>query len=212
MADRRQSNRKNGRTAAVVAGVVVGMIGLSFASVPLYRLFCAATGYGGTPSFAEKAPGSAASDRTFVVRFDANTTPGLPWKFKPVIKEMKVRAGEESLAFFEAENRSEIPVVGQATFNVMPEKAAPYFRKIACFCLEEQMLTPGQDMSMPVQFFVDPAILDDPDAVDVKSITLSYTFFRAKDEAQKLKQGASGSSAATGRSSDNGREPSRPNG
>ena len=211
MADRRHNNRKNRRTAAVVAGVVFGMMGLSFASVPLYRAFCAATGYGGTPSFAEKAPGAAASDRTFTVRFDANVAPGLPWKFTPVVKAMKVGPGEDKLAFFEAENRSDVPVVGQATFNVMPEKAAPYFRKIACFCLEEQVLTPGQAMSMPVQFFVDPSILDDPDARDLESITLSYTFFRAKDEAQKLKQGAPAEPAATGRS-ENGRASSRPNG
>ena len=207
---RRQNNRKNGRTAAAVALVAVGMIGLSFASVPLYRMFCEATGLWGAPGFAGKAPG-ATSERIITVRFDANTAPGLPWRFVPVVKEVKVRPGEDSLAFFEAENRSATPVVGHATFNVTPFKAAPYFLKVACFCLEEQTLAPGQTVSMPVQFYIDPAILDDPNMTDVDSFTLSYTFFRAKDEAQRLQQGAPGEPAATG-GGDTGRVLSRPNG
>lgn len=160
-----------------VAGVVL-MTGLSFAAVPLYDLFCRATGYGGTPSRADAAPTEAqASTRTMTVRFDSNVAPALGWSFQPVVRTMKVKIGENRLAFFRAKNEEGVPVVGHATFNVEPENAAIYFAKIQCFCFSEQRLEPGQTVEMPVSFFIDPAILEDREARNVTEITLSYTFY-----------------------------------
>jgi len=179
MANRGQNN---GRTALLLFVVVGGMVGLSFASVPLYRLFCQVTGYGGTTQLSENTEPVKISDRTIKVRFDSNTSPKLPWRFKPVQKEMTVRLGEQALAFFEAENMSDTKITGQATYNVTPYKVGPYFNKIACFCFDEQVLMPGETASMPVQFYVDPEIFDDPNTREVKTITLSYTFFRSENE------------------------------
>lgn len=163
--------------------LVGGMVGLSFASVPLYRLFCQVTGYGGTPQTGDSVKlAEKTSDRTITIRFDANANPKLPWKFRPVQKEMTVRLGEQALAFYEAENISDVRTSGQATYNVTPFKAGPYFNKIDCFCFDEQPLAPGQTVSMPVQFFVDPEIFDDPTTREVKTITLSYTFFKMDGE------------------------------
>jgi cytochrome c oxidase assembly protein subunit 11 len=164
-----------------VAGVVF-MTGLSFAAVPLYDLFCRATGYGGTPSRADAAPATI-SDRMVTVRFDSNVDPALGWSFQPVTRAMKVRVGENKLAFFRAKNEEDRPVTGHASFNVMPERAAVYFAKIQCFCFVEQTLQPGQSVDMPVSFFVDPAILDDRDARGVSEITLSYTFYPSVKQA-----------------------------
>jgi cytochrome c oxidase assembly protein subunit 11 len=188
-----RDRRKNGRTALTVVGVICGMLALTFASVPLYRVICQVTGLAGTPSIevGATAPGSQ-MDKVLTVRFDANVNPSLPWRFVPVQKEVKIHAGESALAFFEAENLTKEPIVGQATFNVTPFKAAPFFVKTACFCLSEQTLQPGQTVSMPVQFYVDPEMLKDANASDVETITLSYTFFRAKDEAQKLQSASDG--------------------
>jgi cytochrome c oxidase assembly protein subunit 11 len=172
----------NGRMAFMLFAFVGGMVGLSFASVPLYRLFCQVTGYGGTPKIVAESDAPATSERTITVRFDANTNPKLPWRFKPVQKEMTVRMGEQALAFYEAESLSDIKTLGQATYNVTPFKVGAYFNKIDCFCFDEQALAPGQTVSMPVQFFVDPEIFDDPTTKEVKTITLSYTFFKVKDE------------------------------
>jgi len=179
MVKRGQHNR---RTAFILFALVGGMVGLSFASVPLYRLFCQVTGYGGTPQISENKEPAEISERTITVRFDSNTNPKLPWRFKPVQKEMTVRLGEQALAFFEAESLSDTKTIGQATYNVTPFKAGSYFNKIACFCFDEQVLMPGQSVSMPVQFFVDPEIFTDPNTRDVKTITLSYTFFRSENE------------------------------
>lgn len=162
--------------------LVAGMFGLAFASVPLYRLFCQATGYGGTPQRAE-ANAAALSARSIRIRFDATVAPGLPWSFRPVQGQMDVRIGETQLAAFTARNTSEQMIIGTATFNVTPEIAGPYFTKIQCFCFEEQVLRPGQSAEMPVSFFVDPAILDDPGARRLEEITLSYTFYNAGEGA-----------------------------
>jgi cytochrome c oxidase assembly protein subunit 11 len=166
------------RTAFVLSAVVCGMLGLAYASVPLYKLFCQVTGYGGTTQRAEQAPeADVASDRTIKVLFDANTAKELPWDFKPEQRSVTVRVGEESLAFFSAHNPDDRAVTGQATFNVTPAKAGLYFVKMACFCFEEQTLQPGQSVDMPVAFYVDPEIEKDPNLDDVSEITLSYTFF-----------------------------------
>lgn len=170
-------------TAAITVATVAGMIGLSFASVPLYRLFCQVTGYDGTPRIALGGGSVATSENTVRITFDANTSRDLPWRFVPEQREVRPRLGEEVLAAYSARNLSQKAVTGSAVFNVTPEKAAPYFYKIECFCFTEQVLQPGQEVSMPVLFYVDPAILDDPDARDVKAITLSYTFYPATNDA-----------------------------
>jgi cytochrome c oxidase assembly protein subunit 11 len=164
-------------------GVIAGMTGLAFASVPLYRMFCAATGYGGTPQIGGISPGMVA--KTITVRFNADTNPGLPWKFGPAVKQVSVELGEEKLAIYNARNESSATVTGVALYNVTPEKAGIYFHKTACFCFNEQSLRAGQEMDFPVTFWVDPAIANDPNTADVHEITLSYTFFRALDDAAK---------------------------
>ena len=180
--------KKNGMTAVILVCLVAGMTGLAFASDPIYRIFCKVTGYGGTTQVAEAFPKSQIIDKMVTVRFDANVNKSLPWRFKPVQNSIKVRLGEQALAFYEATNVSDKPIVGTATFNVAPFKAGEYFNKIDCFCFTEQVLKPGQTVQMPVTFFVDPAILKDRNTVNVKTITLSYTFFANDDqsEAQKL--------------------------
>lgn len=183
-------------TALAAVGVILGMVGLTAASVPLYRLFCAVTGYGGTTSVAERAPAEAL-DRTITVRFNADVDPKLPWGFRPAQRAMEVRIGEQNLAFYEAVNRADRPVVGSATYNVTPHQAGYYFSKIACFCFDEQTLQPGEAVEMPVSFFVDPAILDDPDARDLREITLSYTFFLRAEATEALTTAAGAKGAAT---------------
>ena len=172
----RRPEGRNAATGLVLAGVALGMVGMAFAAVPLYSLFCQVTGYGGTSQVAVEAPG-AVSGRMITVQFDASIASGMPWKFKPVQREIKVRIGEEQLAFYRAHNPLNRAVMGTATYNVTPHKAGPYFSKIDCFCFTEQVLEPGQSVDMPVSFFVDPDILKDPGLDDVRTITLSYTFF-----------------------------------
>ena len=176
--------RHNSVLAWAVVAVIVGMGGLSFAAIPLYRLFCAATGYGGTPNIGlAAAPGS--SGQTIRVRFNADTTPGLPWVFGPDQMEIALNLGDEQVAFYHAENKSSRPVTGMALYNVTPEKVGKYFHKTACFCFNKQTLSPNQSMEFPVSFWVDPAIRSDPSTADVKVITLSYTFYRSLDDAEK---------------------------
>ncbi len=163
-------------TAALATGVIAGMLGLTAAAVPLYDLFCRVTGYGGTTQRAAQAP-EAVSEQTITIRFNADVAQNMPWSFAPVAREVEVRIGEQTLAFYRAHNGAGHPVTGTATFNVTPAKAGVYFSKIDCFCFTEQVLDAGQSADLPVSFFVDPAILDDPGARDVHSITLSYTFF-----------------------------------
>lgn len=175
--------RSNTVLAGVLAVVVVGMVGMSFAAVPLYRMFCQATGYGGTPQIGGVASGP--SDHRVTIRFNADTNPGLPWSFAPDQKQVDVALGEEQLATYHATNAADHTVTGTALYNVTPEKAAKYFHKTACFCFNEQTLAPGQKAEFPVTFFVDPELATDPATADVTTITLSYTFFRALDDAQK---------------------------
>ena len=167
---------RNTRVAAACVLFALSMIGLAYASVPLYRLFCQVTGFGGTPQRAER-PSTEVLDRTVVVRFDANVGPGLSWDFQPVVPTMEVRIGENALAFYRATNRSDRPLVGTATFNVTPDQIGSFFNKIECFCFTEQRLEPGQTVEMPVSFFIDPAIVRDLDGATVRNITLSYTFY-----------------------------------
>ena len=164
------------KTLASTIGVVAFMGAMAWASVPLYNLFCAVTGYGGETGRAESADAEIL-DRTIKVKFDASKERGMPWEFKPQQTEMTLRIGEEGLAFYEAYNPTDRPIAGQASYNVYPYEAGGYFNKIECFCFTEQVLMPGERVQMPVNFFVDPEIVDDPDAKHINHITLSYTFY-----------------------------------
>jgi cytochrome c oxidase assembly protein subunit 11 len=166
---------RNTKVATICIGIVTGMVGLAYASVPLYRLFCQVTGFAGTTQRAT-LPSTTTVDRKVTVRFDANVAPGLAWEFQPVVNTMEVSLGENGLAVYRVTNRSDKPIVGTATFNVTPEQAGAFFNKVQCFCFTEQRLEPGEQVEMPVSFFVDPAMLQDMDASRVKQITLSYTF------------------------------------
>ena len=177
--------RSNSRMAAGLGLLAVGMVGLSFASVPLYDLFCRVTGFGGTTQVATGAS-ERVLDREIEIRFNGDVNNSIAWDFKPGITAMKVKVGEPSTMVYHAHNREDRPVIGTATYNVTPDKAGIYFQKIQCFCFDEQKLEAGQSVEMPVYFFVDPAIADDPELDDVKTITLSYTFFRAADQSAAL--------------------------
>ncbi|WP_339853273.1 cytochrome c oxidase assembly protein [uncultured Nisaea sp.] len=173
---------KNGRLALILAGVVVGMVGLSFASVPLYNIFCRVTGFGGTTQIADK-DSATVLDRMVTVRFDASVQPDLNWSFKPEQKAIRLKVGETQLAFYEAVNLGDEPVVANAVFNVTPDKAGLYFDKIDCFCFTEQVLQPGQRADMPVSFYIDPEMDQDVKMDGVTTITLSYTFYKAQDQS-----------------------------
>ncbi len=192
------ARRRNARTGVVLAGIVAGMVGLSFASVPLYRLFCQVTGYGGTTQIAAAAPG-AVSERVIKVRFNADTAPDLPWSFKPVQREITLKVGESGLAYYRARNLATEAVTGTSTFNVTPLKAGRYFSKVQCFCFNEQRLEAGQELDMAVSFFVDPEILTDRNLDEVKTITLSYTFFRAPGDAETGAEQANADASAAPR-------------
>ena len=168
-----EDNKK--KTVFKLVGVILVMGSLAWASVPLYDLFCRVTGWGGATDVAEAAMDQPL-DEMVTVRFDASREAGMPWEFRPEQKKVKLRIGQEGLAFYEAHNPTDRPIAGTASFNVAPYSAGAYFSKIQCFCFEMQVLEPGQTVSMPVTFFVEPEILDDPDARFVKTITLSYTF------------------------------------
>jgi cytochrome c oxidase assembly protein subunit 11 len=163
------------RTAAQAVGVVLVMGSLAWASVPFYDWFCRVTGFGGATGVATSAPDKIL-DRTVTVRFDGSLERGMPWSFKPVERTMELRLGEVGLAFYEAHNPTDRPIAGTASYNVSPYSAGGYFTKIDCFCFEMQVLQPGETVLMPVTFYVDPAIVDDPEAGELKHITLSYTF------------------------------------
>ena len=173
-------NRRKNRAFAVTLFAVAGaMVGLTFASVPLYQLFCQVTGFGGTPRVGAAVKAVPKSEKTITVFFDANVNASLSWQFRPVQRRLRVKGGETVLAFYQAKNDSQGTLTGTATFNVTPYKAAIYFSKVDCFCFTEQRLAAGQTVKMPISFFVDPAIFSDPDTREVRYITLSYTFFRA---------------------------------
>jgi cytochrome c oxidase assembly protein subunit 11 len=171
----------HGVVALSLAGLVATMLGLAFASVPLYRLFCQATGYGGVPQRADRAPNEIL-DRTIRIRFDANVDRSLPWTFVPDQRVMDVKIGDTALAFFKATNNTDAAVTGRAIFNVAPELAGRYFTKIECFCFKQQTLVAHASAEMPVTFFVDPKIVDDEDTKSISEITLSYTFYRSDKE------------------------------
>ncbi len=163
------------KTLVQTLGVVAVMASLGWAAVPLYDLFCRVTGYGGTTAVASGA-GVEVLDRTIKVRFDASLEAGMPWRFRPMQREMEIRIGEVALAFYEAENPTTRTVAGSASYNVTPFAAGGFFTKIDCFCFEEQVLGPGERIEMPVTFYVDPALVTDRDGKFVNQITLSYTF------------------------------------
>jgi cytochrome c oxidase assembly protein subunit 11 len=180
----RSLSGKNRRSATMAALMGLGMLGLGFAAVPLYDVFCRVTGYGGTTQRVGEAQAATVKSTTRVmsIRFDSNVNSALPWSFKPEQAVDHVTVGARDMAIFLATNNSDQPVVGTATFNVTPLLAGQYFNKIQCFCFSEQLLEPGQTVRMPVLYYVDPAILDDPETKDIKEITLSYTFYRSLDD------------------------------
>ncbi|SER34979.1 cytochrome c oxidase assembly protein [Sphingobium sp. YR768] len=171
-------DRRNRRTLVATAVVGLSMLGLGFASVPLYRIFCEQTGFGGTTSrAADDKAARAVIGRTMSIRFDSNVQPGMPWKFYPEHPTDTVTVGAKDMAIFIAKNMSDRPVTGTASFNVTPTQAGGYFTKIQCFCFTQQTLQPGEEVRMPVLYYIDPKILDDPDNRDTQQITLSYTFY-----------------------------------
>lgn len=183
----------NNRIAAMLVGVVVTMGALAWAAVPFYNWFCRVTGYGGTPntSLTESAE---ILDESVTVRFDANTAPDMPWKFHPMQNEVTLRIGETGMAFYEAYNPTDRPIAGTASYNVAPDLAGYYFTKIQCFCFTEQVLQPGERVEMPVIFYVDPEIVSDRDAGQIRDITLSYTFYETElPQAQAALPPAKGS-------------------
>ncbi|WP_026363238.1 cytochrome c oxidase assembly protein [Methylopila sp. M107] len=170
---------RHGRLAFGCVALVAAMIGASYAAVPLYDMFCRATGYGGTTQVATSSPANAL-DRTMTVRFDGNVAPGLKWAFGPEQTTMTVRVGETKLAMFKAKNVSDKPLTATATYNVTPDQTGAYFSKIQCFCFTEQTLQPGEEIDMPVAFFVDPSIAENRELDGLNELTLSYTFFPAR--------------------------------
>ncbi|MBX9897001.1 MAG: cytochrome c oxidase assembly protein [Qipengyuania sp.] len=188
MAAAAPTQRSNAKVAFMAAGFALAMLGLGFASAPLYRLFCQVTGFGGTTmratesdaALAERLAASAGAG-TISVRFDASQDRGLPWRFRPAQSTQQVAIGQRQMAFYTARNNSDRAITGRATYNVEPEQAAPWFNKIQCFCFTEQTLQPGEEVRMPVLYYIDPKAKDDPLMADVEQVTLSYTFHQAKD-------------------------------
>jgi cytochrome c oxidase assembly protein subunit 11 len=176
----KQYRRRHQRVALIFSGIVACMVGLSFAAVPLYRLFCAATGYGGTTQVAHVAP-SAPGKRVLTVRFDANVAPGLPWQFAPETPSVSLRTGETKTVFYKVTNSADRPISATAAYNVSPDQAGGYFDKLACFCFSEQTLEAHETAEWPVVFFLDPALEQDETMRHVGAVTLSYTFFASKN-------------------------------
>jgi cytochrome c oxidase assembly protein subunit 11 len=187
------SGDKNARLAWTLAATVGGMLALAYAASPLYDMFCRATGFGGTPQVAQEGAQGAGRpilSRTVNVRFDANVDANLPWRFTPLEREVKVKLGEERLVHYRVTNLSQRPIVGTSAYNVTPETAGAWFNKLQCFCFTEQLLLPGQSMDMPVVFFVDPEMDKDRRYDNIRTVTLSYTFFEAKTERAKTLLGS----------------------
>ena len=178
MADKteQKKGRANGVIVASCVAFVFGMVGMAYAAVPLYDMFCKVTGYNGTTKRVEQAS-DVILDRTIKVTFDANSAPGLPWDFKPVQREIELKIGETVQVEFEATNLSKKPTAGQAVFNVTPMAAGAYFNKVQCFCFTETTLQGGEKMEMPVVFFVDPEIVNTVETKGINTLTLSYTFY-----------------------------------
>ncbi|MBA0578800.1 hypothetical protein Gorai_021072 [Gossypium raimondii] len=184
------TERKSKKTLLYLTALVFAMVGSSYAAVPLYRRFCQATGYGGTVQRRESVEEKIArhekdgtvATREIVVQFNADVADGMPWKFVPTQREVRVKPGESALAFYTAENRSSKPITGVSTYNVTPMKAAVYFNKIQCFCFEEQRLLPGEQIDMPVFFYIDPEFETDARMDGINNLILSYTFFKVSEE------------------------------
>ncbi|MFU7527927.1 cytochrome c oxidase assembly protein [Qipengyuania sp. ASV99] len=180
-----EMNRKNAKVGVLAFMGALAMLGLGYASVPLYEMFCRVTGFGGTTQVASEADASRAAAlgtlREMSIRFDASLARDMPWTFRPAQSTDTIRIGQRDIATYVARNNSDQPITGTATFNVEPAQAGIYFNKIQCFCFTEQTLAPGQEVNMPVLYYVDPAILDDEIIGDIEQITLSYTFHRVKE-------------------------------
>ena len=189
MASLPDTDNRNARTGLIAFGVAVLMLGMGYAAVPLYEMFCRVTGFGGTTQVASESDAAmaqrlaqSAGTREISVRFDASIARDVPWTFQPVQSTDTVQIGVRDLAFYSARNNSDEPITGTATFNVEPEYAGRYFNKVQCFCFTEQTLRPGQEVRMPVLYYIDPAIMQDENAKDVEQITLSYTFHKKIEE------------------------------
>jgi cytochrome c oxidase assembly protein subunit 11 len=180
--------RRNARVGMMAAAGALAMLGLGYAAVPLYQMFCQVTGFGGTTMTATEADAARAeaiaTGQKISVRFDASTSAGMPWAFKPSMATQTITIGQRDIATYVARNDSSQAITGMATYNVTPEQAGKYFHKIQCFCFTEQTLAPGQEITMPVLYYVDPAMLDDPNMAGVQQITLSYTFHRQREPQQ----------------------------
>ncbi len=176
---------RNAWFAGGLATVVAGMVGLAFASVPLYYMFCAATGYNGTPQIGPEAPAAQVS-QNITIAMNADTSPQLPWAFAPERHSVTMKLGEEQLAFYDGKNLSDHTITGHALYNVTPDVVGRFFHKTECFCFTSQTLAAGEKVQFPVTFWVDPAILQDPETKDIHTITLSYTFFPSLEEAAKV--------------------------
>ncbi|MEO1044202.1 MAG: cytochrome c oxidase assembly protein [Pseudomonadota bacterium] len=176
--------RRNLRSALMAAALVAGMTALGFAAVPLYDLFCRVTGFGGTTQVADatQAASVKTGSKTISVRFDSNVQPGMPWEFRPERTKDRMTVGARDMAIYVARNLSTAPVTGTAGYNVTPVQAGKYFNKIQCFCFTEQTLQPGEEVRMPVIYYVDPAIFEDEDTKGIEEITLSYTFYPVDPE------------------------------
>lgn len=188
-------NSSNIRVALVCFGIVAGMVGMAYASVPLYRIFCQVTGFGGTTQVAT-GPAPKIIDRVINIEFDGNVNRELPWRFKPVQHRITLKVGEQALALYHATNTSNKTITGTAVFNVTPPLAGKYFNKVQCFCFTEQTLKPGQSVDMPVTFYVDPDIENDIDLKKLKTITLSYTFYKADEDETETSGGSQQKSSA----------------
>lgn len=179
MSEAPHTQRNIRRTVFACSGIAFGMIGLAYASVPLYDLFCKVTGFDGTPMIRESNE-SAIVDRTIAVRLDSNVAPGLNWRFSPETREVKVKLGETTTVLYKVTNTGDKPTTGIATYNVQPDLAGSYFSKLECFCFTEQTLQPGETIESAVVFYIDPRLVKDADVKDLSSITLSYTYFPSK--------------------------------
>ncbi|MBO6719009.1 MAG: cytochrome c oxidase assembly protein [Rhizobiaceae bacterium] len=180
----------NGTVALACGAFIVGMVGVSYAAVPLYQLFCQVTGYGGTTQRVEQFSDTVL-DRTITVRFDANTANGLPWEFGPKQRDVTMKIGETVQVAYAAKNIFGKPTSGRSSFNVTPQSAGSYFMKVECFCFTDTELAPGEEMEMPVVFFVDPAIVDAPEFKNINTLTLSYTFYPIDSSSSEAKESVS---------------------
>lgn len=190
------ANKRSVVTAALLGGFALSMLGAAYAAVPLYRMFCQVTGFGGTTQRAE-APSAIVLERRVMIRFDSNVAGGLQWVFKPSIRTMEVKLGESALTHYKVQSSTSQATSGSATFNVTPEAAGRYFNKIECFCFSEQSLEPSAGADLPLTFFVDPAMADDPELAHVDEITLSYTFFPIDGDTDAVGQARGSAPAGT---------------